>query len=293
MRKRFIAELYLILVALMWGLTFPLILEAVRHIPPSLFVALRFFVAFFIFLPFLYFGHYSGLSNKKVLWAGIIIGVLNLFTYLFQSMGLETIPASRSAFITGSNIVMVPLLMPLFRLGWPRKIEWLSVIVALVGLYILTGSNLAQLSSGDWWTLGCALAAALTVIAIQWFSMQGLPPFLVAFYQVFFIALVSIGIAINDPWSQALLSPSVIIAVGFCAVFATCLVFYLQMRYQGDTSASRAALIYALEPVFATIFALWINHADLTKNTILGGGLVFLSLCFPAVLAYFKKVFIS
>ena len=75
----------------------------------------------------------------------------------------------------------------------------------------------------------------------------------------------------------------------FCAVFATNIVFYLQLRYQKNTSATRAAIIYALEPVFATFFSYFIVHEPITPHTLIGGALIFCSIAINDVLKLFSK----
>lgn len=279
MNKKLIAELLLVVVALIWGLTFPLILDAVRQIPPSLFVSLRFSVALACFLPFFLWGlNFKGHGLSFA--AGVILGGLNLAIYYCQSRGLVTIPASRSAFITGASVVLVPLLLPCFRLGWPSRLDCLSASLTLVGLFVLTGASFGDLTAGDGWTVACALSVALSIIVIQEVSKRASRPLLLAFYQVLVTTPLAWSISGHFTW-ESVNHINIWVAVGFSAVLATCVVFYIQMRFQQHTTASRAAVIYALEPVFATIFAVMINHEKFHFNEVLGGAIVFIGLCCP------------
>ncbi len=280
------ASLMLALCAAVWGLTFPLIANAMKFINPSLFVTLRVMLAAIVFLPFII----SRLryTNKYILWGGVTIGLLTSLTYIFQSIGLMTLPSARSAFITGTNIVFVPLLMPLFRLGYPTLWGSISALLGLLGLYILTGANLAGLSSGDYWTLGCALAYALLVLCMQWFTLRIQEYRLFAFMQIIF-TIPFAAIATHSIDWQSLAHPQVIIALVVCALFATCLVFYWQTKYQQHINPAKAALIFALEPVFATFFAFIINGEKITLDTMIGGGLILFSIVLADLIALLRK----
>ncbi|MBX9705128.1 MAG: DMT family transporter [Gammaproteobacteria bacterium] len=279
MKKSTIANLMLVGVTAMWGLTFPLIHSALSDINPGLFVVLRLSVAALVIVPFVCFRLTK--VNTVLLLGCLALALLNTGTYLFQTQGLLTVPASRSAFITGLSVVMVPLFMPFFRQFFPSTkpdlIAYISVAVCLVGLYILTGANLRQLSIGDLWTFGCAVCYALYIIVMQIMSVRERDFALLCFYQIFFCVPFTLPFAHAMPAAQLLQWP-VITAVVFCAVFATSLSIYLQSRYQRDTTATKTALIFALEPVFATIFAYFLNDSAITLSTLIGGILILLSI---------------
>jgi len=274
------ANIYLVLVTVMWGLTFPLIREAVSYIHASTFVFIRFGLAAICFLPFAYANFRK--SSKALLIAGLALGVLNSGIYIFQTTGLETISASRSAFITGSNVLFVPFLLPLFQLGRPRKIDIISALICLLGLYILTGSNLHGISRGDLWTLASALCYAVSVVFVQWVSPRLKGYSLLTFYQILFAVPIAAIISAGNGFS-GIFHIKVLIAVLFCSIVATIIGLYLQMKYQQYTTATRAALIFSLEPVFASIFAYFINGDPITSHMLLGGGVVLLSIIIPVL----------
>lgn len=266
-------------VTAMWGLTFPLIHTALADINPGLFVVLRLSIAALVIVPFIFF-RLTKVSTVLILGC-LALALLNTGTYLFQTQGLLTIPASRSAFITGLSVVMVPLFMPFFRPFFhsakPDFMVYLSVAVCLIGLYILTGANLRQLSVGDLWTFGCAVCYALYIIVMQIMSVRERDFALLCFYQIFLCVPFALPFAHAMPVAQLLQWP-IITAVVFCAVFATSLSIYLQSRYQRDTTATKTALIFALEPVFATMFAYFLNSSAITLSTVVGGVLILLSI---------------
>lgn len=286
MPKSVKAELWLLLVSVLWGLTFPLIHDALLHISASFFVTARFLIAGIVFCPFV-FGQLKK-TSKTILANALALGALNTIAYFCQTKGLETIQPSRSAFITGVSVILVPFLMPLFKLGKPKLNDVYCVLLCLAGLYILTGATLTGFSIGDSWTLIGALATASTICLIQRLSKKSSQVLLLVFYQIIFTIPVPILFTSTTDYSH-LFNLTALIAILFCAVFATNIVFYLQLRYQRDTSATRAAIIYALEPVFATFFSYFIVHEPITPHTLIGGTLIFCSIAITDIVKLLKN----
>jgi drug/metabolite transporter (DMT)-like permease len=111
-----------------------------------------------------------------------------------------------------------------------------------------------------------------------------------AFYQILCTAPLPLLFSwqLGFPHVQALLYPSVIIGILFCAIFATSLALFLQTKYQPFTTAPKAAIIYSLEPVFASLFGFLINGEAITSPVIIGGALILLSLTLPPLLLRVK-----
>src|SRR3989338_7842578 len=272
------ANLILVLVTLMWGMTFPLIKEALVFVSPSTFVFFRFLVAGICFLPFLFKKLRD--TNQTLIIAGAILAVLNGGIYLFQTIGLETISGTRSAFITGANVLIVPFLLPFFRLGRPTRLDVVTTVIAFVGLFILTGASLSEFKPGDYWTLSCAFLYALAIVFVQWVTPRITSYSLLSFYQIVIAIPLLMLIATPDNYTH-ILHTRVIVAILFCAIAATVLAFNWQMKYQQKTTAVQAALIYCLEPVFASFFVWLINGQAVTAHVWFGGGLMLLAIVLP------------
>ena len=165
MHKSSKAIFALIGVTVIWGLTFPLIKNAVADIDPMAFVVLRMVVAALVMLPFVM--HRFHKTTGFMLLGGVVIGVLSSAIYATQSIGLQTTSSANSAFITASSVILVPFLSPLLKTGRPRAIDIIAAIITLLGIFVLTGANLSHLTIGDWWTFGCALTYALFIIVLQ------------------------------------------------------------------------------------------------------------------------------
>ena len=274
------AQIILIAVTAAWGLTFPLLHDALRYVSPIMLVFERFLIAILVLAPFVL--HKLNQSNRLLVLSGLIIGLLNCGTYVFQNIGLETIDASRGAFITGASVVFVPLLAPLFRLGTPRPIDLLCVACCLSGLYVLTGANTHTLSLGDLWMLGCALCVALTILTIQRVTQFTDRYLVLTFYQLAFTTLIS-GLLSRPPYVYLGTNSTVWAAILFCSLFATVIALFLQIRYQQDTTATKVALIFTLEPVFGGFFDWLIDHHHLTTQANIGAALILLSIILPTV----------
>ena len=115
------AEIYLLFVTIIFGATFPLIHYAIQYIDPEQFVFYRFLISSLFFLPFV--KHPLHKINISIFMGGIGLSILSLCAYLFQTMGMQFIDASRAAFITGSSVLFVPFFSPFF--GFPKKKKWM------------------------------------------------------------------------------------------------------------------------------------------------------------------------
>lgn len=290
MNKTLRADLLLLLIALIWGATFPLVKAALADMGPFLLVTARFSVAALFLL--IYILPVLKKTNAKVLWAGLILGLLNAGVYLLQTFGMHDVDADTSAFIAAMGVVFVPFLAPLFKLNRVRKIEVGGSLVCLLGLYVLIGANFDDFKIGQCLILLASVSWAASVCYIQKVTQHIEDGRLLAFYQVVFtlpLAFICSGMEhVAVTWS-----PMVIFTILYTGIFATGIVFLIQVRYQKETTATHAAIIYSLEPVFASIFAIFINHQALTVNIVSGGGIILFSIflieLFPRIQVQWKK----
>lgn len=263
------ANLWLILVATIWGLTFPLVKNAINDIDPFSFVVIRFSLATLLFLPFV-LKEFSR-SNIVTLKAGLTLGVINSAAYTLQTVSLQYIGSSRCAFITGSFVVIVPLIAPLFGLGRLHTADIICALVCVVGLYILTGANLEHLNYGDMLVFFSAIGASIAIVYLQKIAGKVQNYKLLSFYQIVFVVPIPLLLLFIQPTMKIHFKMSVITAILFCSMMATVVTLFLQAKYQRHTTAAKAALIFMLEPILASIFGLLINGEPITSNIILGG----------------------
>ncbi len=274
------AELYLLMVTAIWGLTFPLIGTAVKNINPVEFVFIRFCLAAIIMLPVVW--RDLKYTDRKTLKYAFLLGMLNLGAYSFQSIGLTSITPSESAFITAVSVILVPFLLPFFKVQRIRILDFISSGICLLGLYILTGTHIINLNKGELTTLLCAICVAFTVIVIQ-IAGNKIPKLsLLVFYQIIFTAGGALPFILHQGIHISL-NNQVIFSIVFCGIFATVLVFYAQIKFQKYVTATKAALIYSAEPLFACVFAWIINGDKITFSIVLGGSIIFFSMILPDI----------
>ncbi|OGT30273.1 MAG: hypothetical protein A3E87_00865 [Gammaproteobacteria bacterium RIFCSPHIGHO2_12_FULL_35_23] len=278
MQKSLIGDAVLVFVTLCWGITFPLIENAVKAVNPAVFVTLRFFVAAVILLPFVCKKKYFQSSEiKVVLRGGLILGILNTISFLSQTIGMETVTAAKGAFITGICVILVPFLLPFFRLGKPNIVDIMSTLCCFLGLFLLTGAKFSQTTAGEFWILLCAVFYAVSIVYLQQITQKLTNFTLLAFLQIFFTAVLTSPFSFSHSFIS-IFNPVVLIGLLFCSVFATSMALFLQTKFQRYTTASRAAMIFCLEPVFASIFGYLINGEKLGLLALFGAALILLSI---------------
>lgn len=250
------ATLLLVVVTFIWGSTFVLVKKALEDVSPLLLNALRMTVAF-LGLAVVYRRDLRELRGT-CLRDGILVGFFLYLGYSFQTAGLKLTTPSKSAFLTGVSVVLVPVLL---AVAWRRLVRaWTAVGVAtaFVGLYLLTvpvsaSGQLLDFSSinrGDELTMGCALAFAFQIIllgrAMQHHRFQPIALAQVGVAAIFTAATVPL---VEEPfvnWSWV-----VILAVLVTGLLATAFAFTAQAWAQQFLAPTLTALIFALEPVFA------------------------------------------
>lgn len=266
MRGYALGLLALNLLTLIWGTTFVVVKGAVAEVPPGLLVFWRFLVASAFFLPLL-------LRLPPGAWGpGLELAFWLFLGYATQAVGLEHTSASRSAFITALNVVLVPLLLSLAgrRVGG----VWLSALLALLGVAFLSyDPRQPPLNAGDLWTLLTALTYALYIVRLE-VHAKAVPSLPLTAIQVLGTALFALPWALAQgvrlegvPWG----------AVLYLGVAATALTTWLQTWGQGHVPAPQAAILYTLEPVWATLFAFLVLGERLGPSGLLGAALVLLA----------------
>ena len=265
--------LILLLVTLVWGTTFPLLKSASADLGGVEISAFRFLVAAACMAPFL-----RGASRRA--WTdGALLGVLGLASYVAQAYGLQFISSNRSAFLTSLNVLMVPLL----GLAFGGRLTWTALaagVLACMGIGLMSWEGGGHLL-GDAATIVCALAYALYVIVLSRRSAHHDARHLAATQIVVMAVLGTLWMLMQAPESLATL-PSRAAAHAetllYLGAVATAGMLFLQAVGQRRVAAEKAALIFALEPVFAALFGwMWLGEV-LGWRGVAGGAVVITAL---------------
>jgi drug/metabolite transporter (DMT)-like permease len=258
MPKAVKAHALLVLITFIWGATFVIVKNAIEHdATPLLFNFVRMTMAA-VALGILFHRDIPRISRGSLI-AGGLSGVFLWLGYEFQTTGLRLTTASKSAFITGLSVVLVPVLLMMF---WRRRTTtWtaLGVLAALTGLFLLSVpasesvfGNWGSVNRGDLLTLGCALSFGFQIIFLGRASERH-PVAQIGFLQ---IATAAVLMGVTAPllerthitWSSGL-----IWALVLTSLLATAAAFTIQAWAQQFVSPTQTALILSLEPVFAWI----------------------------------------
>lgn len=276
--SRFQAELALAFCTLLWGSTFVVVKNSLDHSSVFLFLALRFTLAgicMVVFRPQIF-----GALQREEIFAGVRLGFFMFCGYAFQTAGLRYTTASNSGFITGSSVVLVPLILALF---WGKRATmwvYFGTLAAAAGLYFLTVpvAGIAHLNRGDVLTFFAAMSYAVHIILVGQYAREHSAAAL-SLLQVLACALFAWVTALGAHaihWQALRFEPTAQLWVGIavCAIFATAVAFSLQLWAQQYTSPTHAAILFTLEPVFAVATSYYVLGERLGWRAIGGAGFV-------------------
>lgn len=261
--------LLLVAVTAVWGSTFFLIRDLVEHVPSADFLTVRFGIA--AVLMFALFHRQTLALTRRELTLGAGLGLLYAVAQLLQTIGLESTAASVSGFLTGTYLVLTPVLGALLLRDHVPRIAWVAAVVATVGIGVLSLQGLAM-GFGEALTVGSAAVYALHILALGRWSTASAALGL-STVQAGVIAVVCLVAAAPDgvtvpatggQWASLL----------YMAVVAGAGALIAQTWAQAHLTATRAAIVMAMEPVFAALFAVLFGNEAVTWRLLVGGALV-------------------
>ena len=290
-KQRQIAILALLAVTLVWGATFIWMKQALDELDTekaalgtngvvATLVFARFAIAAIMMLLFFKKARTS-LGDKQIWQDGFILGVLMFIAYLSQMIGLDDIDPSVSAFLTSLYVVFTALISSIYNLRLPTKIMILGVGLATFGAGFIQGPPHLTWGVAEFITVFCALLFALHILFTQHITTRR-DPIAVSTTSFIVVTLCSaitvflLGDGTNmEQWnlifSDGVLVPVLLLGVGgsfFCLLFLN--------MYQRYLHPIQAAIIYALEPVWATVYGLHLEMVEWSIWILIGGGALFI-----------------
>lgn len=248
------ALLALVAVTAVWGLTFVQVKDAVELYPLFAFLAVRFAIASAT-LAVPAWSRVATLGRRG--WAaGAALGLLLAAGYALQTAGLERTTVSSTGFITGLYVVFTPLLALVLFGARIAAAVWGGVALSTMGLALLSGVDAGSLT-GDALVLGGSAAYSLQIVLLERYAPRHDP---IAFTQAEMVAACLGFTAVALAAGQVELPRGWTVwgALLVTGVFASALAFLVQTWAQRRTTATRTALAFAMEPVFAAAFGFWL-----------------------------------
>ena len=246
------AELVLLSITFVWGGTFAVVKFALNSASPLAFLAIRFGIASLVF-PLVYRRNYFSM-DKATLLGGMFLGFLLMIGFAFQTFGLKYTTSSKSAFITGLLVAFTPVAQAVIEKKMPSRGNLLGVALVAIGLYLLTSPSGHGFNFGDLLTLFCAVSYAVYIVYLDVFSKKHDVTKL-TLLQLVVTCILSIGAAPLFEKVEVHVTTGLLWSLLYTAILATVFSTYLQTKYQRETTPTRAAVIYSMEPLLANVIA--------------------------------------
>ena len=237
--------------------------------------------AIFTVLVFAVFHRQILTMKKKDIKIGLFAGTANVLAFLLQTIGTQYTTLSNSAFLTTTNVIMIPFMVWVLMKKRPVAKNFVAMGICMVGTAVLAGAfkNGLVFNIGDLYTLGCAFFYGLSIVLVAMqpndshFSvsafMMGLTHFLGGL--LYFVVAEGAHIPPLD-WKIAILP------VLYLGIFSSFTAQTLQILSQRYVSPNTASLVFMFESVFGSIFSILFGFEEFTVNLLIGGGLIMLSL---------------
>src|SRR5580704_15407684 len=268
-----LVDLSLVGVCLIWGTTFILVKQALADISTLLFLTLR-FTAATVVLAWIFRKQFRAPNLRMSLRAGVLAGLCLFGGYVLQTFGLKYTSASKTGFLTGLYIPLVPLFSSVIYKKIPKMSEVMGVLAAFTGMALMTiQKSFLDIGMGDILVAGCAVAYAFHILVLGRFAGSANLGVLTV-VQVGTAAALSAGTfwwaePVHIQWSTGLW-----IALAVTSLLATALSFAVQTWPQRYSSPTRTALIFSMEPLFAWVTSYVVAGEVLSKRAALGGVLI-------------------
>jgi len=274
--KVYKADLILLFITFLWGGTFSTMKDIISDVEPFTFVVLRFILAIIFFV--IIFNKKIKI-NRLVIILGFILGFFYTLGFQLQVVGLKYTTASKSAFITGLAVIFTPI----FQMAVERKLlniwQVIGVIFSGLGLYVLTNPSNEALNYGDILTFFSSMSFAVYIVFIGRFALKADVNGLVLI-QFLTMLLLTLPFAFTYGNLNFVINTKFILIMLYVSLLATVVCTYLHTKYQRETTATRAAIIFTFEPVFAVLIASIFYNEVITKSLTIGGTLIISGLLF-------------
>ena len=279
-----LADLGLLYCAVFWGVSFVTMKILVGVYPTCWLLFLRFSAG--AVMLYIFFHKRIHESFMKVLKGGVILGALLFIAIGTQTVGLNYIGGGRSAFISATYVLMVPLMLWAVNRVFPGWVKLFAAGLCVAGMYFLTGDESGASWQGDSLTVICALTFAVQVIAISRYT-QGSDPITLSFVEFVSFAVMACVSSLVFESRPVLLDMESLPELLFTIVFATFGCYVMQICAQKYAEPSHATIIMSLESVFGLFSSMIFLGETLTFWAGVGCAMIFVSVLISELEPYF------
>lgn len=275
-RKKFavLGRAALILTTLIWGTSFVVLKNTLISVPTLYVIAFRFSGAA-ILLAIVFFKELKKIDKRYVI-NGIVLGTLLFGGYVVQTYGLYYSTASKNAFLTAAYCVLVPFVVWFVSKKRPDKYNFISTVICIVGVGLVSLKNDRTIELGDILTLCCSFFYAVHIVLTSKY-IKGRSVAVLTMIQFATAGILGwISALATTPFPTSISSGNILSIVYLC-IMCTAVCFMFQTFGQKHTPPSTAAIILTLESVFGAGFSVLINHEVLTLKLYIGFVLIFAS----------------
>lgn len=278
--KHLKGNLYLTFTAFIWGIAFVAQSVGMDYVGPFTFNCVRSFIGGIVLIPAIFFLkklHFieetPSSSPKLLIIGGICCGIALGIASTIQQIGIKYTSPGKAGFITALYIVIVPIIGIFFKKKPSLKL-WISVIIALIGMYLLCITEKFTIGSGDICVLISAFAFSIQILAVDYFSprVEGVKLACIQFFVAGSVAGIGM-ILFESPNLSSIFAAA--IPILYAGIFSSGLGYTFQIIGQKYTSPTEASLLMSLESVFSLLGSFIILHEVLSSKELIGCALVF------------------
>ena len=284
-KKTWVAELLILSSVALWGSSFALTKPLLDIMGVFTFMTLRFLSGGILLIMALFLFQKIKIDRKHLL-GGVLTGSLLFLAFIFHTYGLKYTSVAKNAFIVGSTVIFVPIVLSIIYKKKQPHVTWLTTIIAIIGLGLVTlDSTQGGIENGDFITLVGTFIVTFYILSVEHYA-KSCDPLSIAAIQVITVGLLSLvpAFILESPLSvlpklihsQIAIRNLLILSIG-CTSIA-----YLAANYaQSVISSSRAALLYVFEPIFAALIAWVLLGENMGTQGIIGAFLITLATLLP------------
>lgn len=283
-----LAEILILIAVALWGSSFALTKPLLDVMGVFTFMGARFLTGGILLGCFLILFKKLTLT-KDAIKGGFITGALLFAGFIFHTYGLKYTSIAKNAFIVGSNVIFVPMILSVLYHKKQSKSVWFSTIFALIGLALVTlDGKQTGLNKGDVITLIGTLILCFYILKVEIYTKKG-DPLTIATVQILTVGLMSLVPAciFESPlayFSSSFYSPLVIGNLAILSIGCTSIAYLISNYGQSHISAARASLLYIFEPIFGAFLGWLLLGEVVGLQGMIGATLIVLSTIIPPLL---------